>query len=121
MNFILVMFGGAIGSGLRYGVHVLFPGADGSFPLNTLAINVVGSFCLALLAMAVSSHVVSREWSLLLGVGLCGGFTTFSTFSVEMFYLIETSRAWSALLYALLSVVGGLFAAFAGYLVGRQF
>lgn len=115
------MLGGAVGSALRYSVHILFPTGDGGFPFNTLAINIVGSFVLGVVAALVPSNLITREWTLLLGVGLCGGFTTFSTFSVEALYLLQLNKVGLAALYTVASVIGGCAAAWGGWLMGRQF
>ncbi len=120
MNFILVMLGGAIGSGLRYSIHYFLPVGDGSFPYNTLIINIVGSFVVGIVVTIAPTQLISREWSLLLGAGFCGGFTTFSAFSFETLYLIQNHKEWLAFFYVATSVVGGLAAAWGGWIVGRQ-
>jgi len=114
------MLGGAIGSGLRYGIHFLLPAGDGSFPFNTLVINIAGSFLLGLVVTLTPAQIISQEWSLLLGAGLCGGFTTFSTFSFETLHLVQLHKEWLAFFYVVASVVGGFAAAWCGWMVGKQ-
>jgi CrcB protein len=112
MQLLLVMLGGAAGSGLRYLVAQLLPTAVGTMPLSTLIINVVGSGVLGALTMLASHHTsLSREWMLLLGTGLCGGFTTFSTVAVELLTMTDHGRLALAIVYALLSMLLGLAAA----------
>jgi len=112
MQILLVMLGGAAGSGLRYLVAQWLPTAVGTLPLSTLIINVAGSAVLGALTMLASQHTaLSREWMVLLGTGLCGGFTTFSTFTVELLSMADHGRLGLAVAYALLSLVLGLAAA----------
>ncbi|MBS1560000.1 MAG: fluoride efflux transporter CrcB [Bacteroidetes bacterium] len=114
-SLLSVMAGGAIGSGLRFMVGLAVPMSAGRFPITTLAINVVGSFVLGVVsAMAARTTVLNRELTLFLGAGLCGGFTTFSTFSVELISMWELDRVWPMLAYALASLVGGFLAALLG-------
>ncbi len=114
-SLLSVMAGGAIGSGLRFVVGLVMPVSAGRFPFTTLAINVVGSFVLGVVsAMATRTSVLNRELTLFLGAGLCGGFTTFSTFSVEMISMWELDRTWPMVAYALASLVGGFLAALLG-------
>lgn len=126
-DIILVMMGGAVGSALRYLVGALWqvPGAmsqvPGSFPWPTFIVNVVGSFVLGLVA-ALSTHhdVLSRNQALLLGTGLCGGFTTFSTFSVETISLIEQQRFDIVATYIIATIFSTLIAAWLGVLAARS-
>ena len=112
MQLLLVMLGGAAGSGLRYLVAQWLPTAAGTLPLSTLAVNVAGSAVLGALTMVALQHAaLSREWMLLLGTGLCGGFTTFSTFTVELLSMTDHGRLGLAIVYTLLSIVLGLAAA----------
>lgn len=104
-NFLAVGAGGAIGAMGRYAVGLIPALQRGAFPLHTLLINLGGAI---LIGMAVAS---AQRWadlspSLLLfwRVGICGGFTTFSTFSLESLTLLENGRPGLFALYALLSV-----------------
>lgn len=91
----LVGTGGAIGATLRYGVGLWVN--DDRFPFATLLVNVVGSFVLGLVAFAG----MSNEIALFVGVGACGSFTTYSSFSFETVRLWETGDRLRAVLYAL--------------------
>ncbi|MDZ4746743.1 MAG: fluoride efflux transporter CrcB [bacterium] len=116
MALLYVMIGGAIGSGLRYGMQILMPVTNDAFPFGTFLINVSGSFVIGIVGGLLAINSISREGVLFLAVGLCGGFTTFSTFSIELMNLIQAHRIWLAVLYALASTVLSVVAAFAGYL-----
>lgn len=116
---LAVAGGGAIGSVARYVIGVLLLRAGNGFPVSTLLINVVGSFLIGLFARlfeAADHHQVLR---VALTVGICGGFTTFSTFSAETVTLLQQGKAGRAALYIGLSVVAGIVATFAGLMVGR--
>ena len=84
---------------------------------STVGINLAGSFLLGLL---VAEHWFGRDLREGLGVGFLGGFTTFSTFSVQVVLEVEGGRAGLALAYVLISVLGGIAAATAGYALGRS-
>lgn len=105
--------GGFVGSALRY-LCGLIP-SDAAFPVATFAINVVGSFCLAFIAaLVLKGSLDNEQLSLMLWVGLCGGFTTFSTFSLESMQLIQQGEVVVALVYATLTCVLCIAAAFLG-------
>ena len=86
------------------------------FPWHTFAINVLGSFVLGLLVATCKDR---REWYLLLGTGVCGGFTTFSTFSVEVLALIDADRPGAAAGYAVGSALAAVIGAWLGLRLGR--
>ncbi len=113
MNQVLiVMAGGALGAGGRYTVASALTSQSLYFPWATLVINVIGGLAMGLvagtLARLVSGAGSGESWRLFLGVGVLGGFTTFSAFSLETFTLIERGDVWLALGYALLSVIGSV-------------
>ena len=122
---LYVALGGAIGSVLRYQTgrlmtHWLGPQAISSFPWATLTVNLVGSLAMGLLAGWLARHSENAEpLRLLLGVGLLGGFTTFSAFSLEMMVLVERGQAAQAFLYAAVSVLAGLSALYIGLIAMR--
>jgi CrcB protein len=115
VTVLLVALAGAAGVLLRYGVSSGFHGD--ALPWATVAINVVGSFLLGLLVVA---HWASPQTRTALGVGLLGGLTTFSTFSVQAFLDLEAGKPGRALVYVLVSVLLGIGAAAAGYYFGRS-
>jgi CrcB protein len=114
----LIALAGAAGALTRYGIGRAV--GVRSFPWATLGINLTGSFLLGLL-VAVG---IERRWSdttvAPLTVGFLGAYTTFSTFSYESYTLIRTDRSSQAAVYVLVSVIGGVCAAFAGYQIGRR-
>lgn len=117
---LVVGFGGFIGANLRYWLGGLIQARSGGvFPLGTLVVNVSGSFVLgALLALALRENW-SPGWRLFLGVGVLGGYTTFSTFTHETLGLLsDGSHRW-ALLYVLGNVVLGVLAAWLGVVAAR--
>jgi CrcB protein len=112
-----IALGGGMGSVARYGISRAWPPGGGQVPWSTLTINLVGSLLLGMLVVAVTEiwrpHRLIRPF---LGTGILGGFTTFSTFSVEVRGLGPAPAAS----YIALSVVGGLSAAIAGMTAVRQ-
>lgn len=115
MNVLLVMLGGAVGSGARYGVGKLTLDQLGpNYPWGTLAVNLIGGFWMGLLAGVLARTGGSEQTRLLVGVGMLGGFTTFSAFSLDTVLLIERGQWGVALGYLLVSVIGSVLALFAG-------
>jgi fluoride exporter len=115
---LLVALGGAVGAWLRFAVGRLI--GFSAFPWATLLVNVSGSFAMGLLAGWLARHGTGGEnWRLLLGVGLLGGFTTFSAFSLELALMIERGELTLAAGYALASVIAGVAGLFAGLALMR--
>ncbi|MBX3132859.1 MAG: fluoride efflux transporter CrcB [Gemmatimonadaceae bacterium] len=113
--------GGAFGSLLRFSVGRLLPVAAGTLPWSTLAINVLGSLALGALAGAGFDRPdASPALRAFLGVGLLGGFTTFSTFSLETVSLFHAGAPLRAVAYATLSVVASVGAAALGFALARS-
>ncbi len=104
---IFVMSGGAIGAALRYHSGLAIAGATGDrWPYATLTVNLIGALAMGLLTGWALSRGLAEGWRLFIGVGLLGGFTTFSAFSIETWQLIERGDTLPALGYAAASVVG---------------
>lgn len=115
---LTVAAGGAVGAWLRFATGRLI-GAS-AFPYATLTVNLLGSLAMGLLAGWLARHSQGSEgWRLLLGVGLLGGFTTFSAFSLEIALMIERGATAQAALYVALSLIGGVAGLFAGLAVAR--
>ena len=113
--------GGLVGSVARYWLSGFVQEASGgAFPLGTLAVNVLGSFVLGLvMALSLERGVVSPNARILLSVGLCGGFTTMSTFSYETVMLVRDGEVMLAL-SNVAATLGSCFAAvWVGQAVGR--
>ncbi len=101
------MIGGALGAGGRYGVGLALSAWLGTvFPWGTLAVNLIGGLAIGILAGILARGGDTELFRLLLGVGVLGGFTTFSAFSLDIVALIERGHAVSALGYVAVSVVG---------------
>jgi fluoride exporter len=115
MTTLAVAAGGLVGVLARYGLGRLTTGTE-ALLWTTVGINVAGSFLLGLL---VAENWFSRDVREGLGVGLLGGFTTFSTFSVQAVLEVDAGRPGRAFAYVAASVLGGLAAAAAGYALGR--
>lgn len=113
---LLVMLGGAIGSAARYHLGRLTSGWFGpGYPWGTLAANLIGGLLMGALAGVLARGTFTAEpWRLLLGVGMLGGFTTFSAFTLESANMIMRGQAPAAIGYALVSVLGALAALFVG-------
>jgi CrcB protein len=119
-GLLLVMLGGAVGAGLRFGLSLwALQATGGGFPWGTLAVNLVGGLLMGLLAGAVAREGAGVPVHLLIGTGILGGFTTFSAFSLEAASMIERGQIGLALLYALASVIGSVLLLFAGLWLGR--
>ena len=120
MTALLVALGGAIGAPLRYLVdRAVQARHDSLFPWGTLAVNTVGSLILGLLAGGTAAHAVPGTAMALLGTGLCGALTTYSTFGYETIRLLEERAHRFAVLNAAAAVAAGLGAGFVGFALGR--
>ena len=115
MNWLLVVTGAMVGAPLRYLTdRAVQSRHDSVFPWGTFAVNVTGCLILGLLTGAVAAGAAGSHLQLLLGTGLCGALTTYSTFSYETLRLTETGARFYAAANVVASVVAGLGAAFAG-------
>jgi CrcB protein len=108
-NILLVGAGGALGSIIRYLITCLFTYLAICSELATLLVNIVGSFVIGLLIPASQNTLY-----LLMAVGFCGGFTTFSTFSAQALNLFQTGQRTIALLYIAASVSISIISVFLG-------
>jgi CrcB protein len=117
MATLYVGIGGLLGVLGRYGIAPLTLHHHGLL-WSTVAINIAGSF---LLATLVAAGWFSRDVREGIGVGLLGGFTTFSTFSVQIVLETDAGETGTAALYLTASVIGGIAAAAAGYAIGRAY
>jgi CrcB protein len=119
-GYLLVMAGGALGAGARYGLTRALGGVSASWPWPTFTANILGGLLMGLLSAYLFRGTAPTEnMRLFLGVGLLGGFTTFSAFSIEMAQMIERGQAMLAGGYALASVLLAVGAVFAGLMLGR--
>ena len=115
-NIAVVGAGSFIGGMARYLVSVLMKGIGKGFPWATLAVNLAGCFLIGLI-WGIFSRSASEggKWTLFLTVGLCGGFTTFSTFSKESLMMLQAGNFWGFAGYIALSVIAGIAFVALGY------
>jgi CrcB protein len=120
VNWLLVIVGAAVGAPLRYLTdRAVQSRHDSVFPWGTFTVNVSGSLVLGLLTGAVAAGAASSHLQLLIGTGLCGALTTYSTFSYETLRLAEDGAGSYAVANVVGSVAAGLVAAFAGVALAR--
>ena len=120
-RFLLICLGGAIGTGARYLVAVWVARTVGTaFPYGTLLINAGGSFLLGLLIqLSLSTDMISAEMRLIIGTGILGGFTTYSTFNYETLALVREDAWEVALVNIAATLIGCLIAGALGIGVAR--
>ncbi|RXQ92215.1 fluoride efflux transporter CrcB [Ancylomarina salipaludis] len=120
-NVLLIGIGGFVGSVARYFLSRLNLNVDFyAIPIGTLSVNVLGSFIIGLL-MGISdkSTILTADLRLLLMVGLCGGFTTFSSFTSENLMLMHNGQFFSVFLYTGLSILLGFLAVYLGFITSN--
>ncbi|WP_374652896.1 fluoride efflux transporter CrcB [Dongia sp.] len=119
MNYLIVFLGAGIGGALRHGVNTLVPRLLGSaFPWSTLAVNIVGSLAMGLIAGYFAfKGEASQAWRLFLTTGILGGFTTFSAFSLDTALLYDRGATAPLLFYVAGSVLLSILAVFLGLAV----
>ena len=118
VNWLAVMAGGALGAALRHAMGGLWVAA--AFPWATFVVNVTGSFALGFLARYFGPPHGSHPAFLFLTVGLCGGYTTFSTFTLDTFAIVESRAFVRALTYVSASVLASYAALVVGYQLARS-
>lgn len=122
MIILWIALGGAIGSVLRYGIGMAMHGLSGLFPIATMIVNILGSILLgAFFAMQEGTHKsMSNEMWVFLSIGLCGGFTTFSTFGLETYLLWKEKHIVEAALYMISSMIAAPASIALGYAVSKM-
>lgn len=120
INCLVVGIGGFIGSIFRYLFSKLTI-IKGSFPLNTLLINIIGSLAIGTIAALVLKNLdLDEKTVLFLKMGICGGFTTFSTFALDSFELINKGDYLGSFLYILLSIVLSIICIYLGFYIVKR-
>ncbi len=116
LKVIYVGFGGFIGSILRYSIYVITNNIFGqAYPIATLLVNVIGCFLLGVVYQSINADlIISDNMRLLITIGLLGGFTTFSAFSIDALLLYQNNGKLMAVLYVILSVVLSMLAMLSG-------
>ena len=122
-GYIIVFVGAGIGGAMRHGVNVAaLRLLSSDFPYGTLLINISGSLVMGLLAGLFAFKVdLGQSWRLFLTTGILGGFTTFSTFSLDAVVLYERAEFGSMAVYVITSVIFSIGGLFAGLFIVRQF
>lgn len=117
-TLVLVFLGGIVGTAARYGLEEAFPHHGTNWPTGTFVANMLGAFTLGLLLEALvrlgDDTGRRRRTRLLLGVGFCGAFTTYSTLALEVSLFVRDGAVGMAVLYAAVTVVAGVVAAWLG-------
>ena len=122
---IAVAAGGGVGAVLRYQLGrvsyaLVGPQLSAAFPWGTLAANLIGSLAMGVLVGWLARHGGGESWRLLLGVGLLGGFTTFSAFSLELVTMTQRGTPGMAAIYAAVSLAGGIGGVVLGLMIMRS-
>ncbi len=113
-NFLLVGLGGCIGSMMRYATWYFFRST--TFPAATLLVNIAGSLVIGIvIGLSIKDVDFSQGWKLFLATGICGGFTTFSAFSIENLQMLQNSKYFLSLAYICSSIIFGIAAAWLGF------
>lgn len=113
INCMIVALGGACGAVERYLIGLIPIQPDNGFPVKTFLINVAGSFLIGFIAALAAKNAINPKLVTFIKVGICGGFTTFSSFALETDQLAESGHIGTAIGYVLASVICGTAAAFA--------
>ena len=120
MTYVVVALGGALGALGRWGVAEALPSSPGGWPWATLLVNLSGCLLIGvLLAVVLGRHPTSPWLRPFLATGVLGGYTTYSTFAVDVVRLVDDGAVAVAAAYLLASVLGGVLAVVAGLVLGR--
>lgn len=120
-KLLIIGFGGFLGSISRFLLtKVIQEQSNTTFPWGTMVVNILGSFIIGIVfALSVKNNILPPVWRNFLAIGFCGGFTTFSSFTLDNFQLIANQQIFFSLLYTLLSVILGFIFLYSGILLVR--
>ena len=119
-NIIIAGAGSFVGGALRYAISLVMKGVGRGFPWATLSVNLAGCLLIGLFwGLFSRNSSADSSWALFLTVGVCGGFTTFSTFSKEALILLQGGNIWGFTAYVALSIVVGIALVALGYCLAR--
>ena len=116
MHVLFMAIAGALGTMLRYGIGKWINYEN--FPVATLCINSLGSLVLGFLFIKYAEN--NLQWYLIMGIGFCGGFTTYSTFSLDMYKMIVNLQYMNFAVYLTATIALGLLAVFVGACLGKN-
>ena len=120
MSYALAALGGALGALARWGLAAALPHSPGAWPWSTLLVNLVGCLLIGVLLAVLLARFAHSPWLRpFLAVGVLGGFTTYSTFAVDVVRLTGAGHDLLAVAYVLASVLGGVGAVVVGLVIGR--
>lgn len=121
-HLLLIFLGGGAGSALRYLISGYLNSSEAQLFYGTFLVNITGCLLLGfLVGLSLKENFLSHEMMLLLGVGFCGGFTTFSTFGMEMLTLLREENYAMFFRYTAGSLIVGLLTAALGFWISRNF
>ena len=121
MAYLLAALGGALGALARWALAEALPAAPAGWPWATLLVNLTGCFLMGVLLAVLAARAPEPPWARpFLGVGVLGGYTTYSTFAVDVVELVDDGAVGTAVGYLVVSVAGGVLAAAAGVELGRR-
>lgn len=117
-SLVLVFFGGGIGSSIRFLLSKYSIKNFISFPVGTSVSNLVGCFIIGLLiAYYDRNDIAKKDIFIFISIGFCGGLTTFSTFMLDIFYMVKSENFQNLLVYFSLNFILGFFFIFLGFLI----
>jgi CrcB protein len=120
-QFFIVGIGSFLGGGIRYLISVFFnQKINPDFPYATLSVNLLGCLLIGVFYSLFEKSLIGNDWKLFLTTGLCGGFTTFSAFSMESVQLFKQGNLFAMLIYIIVSIVFGIALTYAGYLIAKS-
>ncbi len=120
-EIIAIMLGGGLGATSRHGINIFVHRfTTSNFPIGTITVNMVGSFCIGLCGALLEHYKVAAEYRLFILTGFFGSFTTFSTFAREKAELLKVGDVKTVIVYALTSNILGVLLVFAGYLLAHH-
>jgi len=122
-TIIWIFLGGGFGTLVRYGIGTQVSGlSKSSFPIGTLAVNLIGCLIIGLIYGYFEKHQETQsDWKLILTIGFCGGFTTFSAFSIDAIQLVKGGNLLLAILYIFSSVFIGILLSILGWQIAKNY
>jgi CrcB protein len=122
-QLLIVFIGGGIGTVFRYLLSKLIPYSGNGFPWSTFSTNLIGCFIIGILSSYFLKTVSNDQSDMVLfsTIGLCGGFTTFSTYAYENLNLIKSEDYLNSLIYTLISVILGIIMVYLGMIINKLF